>query len=459
MKKFIKLFIVLLFSLCFFSNCVFASIDSTTTFSVVDETKCIINFGENGNFEKKIISYDEKSATLQLDVTNNANDSTSITNSEIILVLDNSLSLRDQVNDTTRKELIYSSAKTLVEKLFQADPNFKIGVVSFSSNLNDEGTLSDASLKQTLTSDSTVVLNAIEAISNGTLGYRTDIEAGLELANQNFSGTADKEYVILITDGIPNVDLHGHINEYSTEVADSTKNKLLELKNNGKNIITVLTGVSNRQADLSEYTYQELATYIFGSPLVPTAGKYYNISDSEIQSIIENDVFNDIQVIPGIELTNIVIKDYFPQEIIDNFDFEYVSDPNIGTVTASVDTSTNCITWTIPSLKSGQTASLKYKLTLKDNYSTEILDKILPTNEKVDITDDQGDNVSSTDSPKVKVTATTPVTQEPESSSPDTTIIPSTQLPQTGTNTYLILFIAVIISTFGIYTFIKYKRH
>lgn len=458
MKKNIKCFIMLLFSLCCISNSVLATTETKTTFEVVDETKCIINFGENGNFEKKISSYDEKSATLQLTVKNNSSDSSAKTKSEIMLVLDNSLSLQTPTNGTTRKELIYSSAKTLVEKLFEADPEFKIGVVSFSSNLENEGTLSDASLKLTPTSTSSSVLNAIQEISDGNLGARTDIEAGLELANQQFTGNADKEYLILITDGIPNVDLHGHVNEYSRDVADITKNKLIELKNSGKNIITVLAGVSNTKADFSEFTYQELASYIFGSSLNPTAGKYYNISDSEIKSIIENDVFNDIKVIPGNKLTNIVIKDYFPQEIIDNFNFEYVSSPNIGSISTEIDTETNSITWTIPSLEAGETATLKYKLTLKDNYNTDILDKVLPTNEKVDITDDQGDNESSPDSPKVRVTAETP--EEPQKPNPepkeDPTVAPS--IPQTGTNAYIIISSIGIISILGIITFIKYKK-
>jgi len=99
----------------------------------------------------------------------------------------------------TRKDLIYNSAKQLATKLNASDPEFKIGVICFSSNsdVTKEGTIEDATLMQTLTTENSDVLEAIENINDTNFGSRTNIEAGLELANRNFSGTADKEYIIL----------------------------------------------------------------------------------------------------------------------------------------------------------------------------------------------------------------------------------------------------------------------
>ena len=156
-------------------------------------------------------------------------------------------------------------------------------------------------------------------------------------------------------------------------------------------------------------------------------------------------VFNDIEIIPGMKLSNIVIKDYFPQKIVDNFEFAHITSPDLGNVTEKIDKDTNCITWTIPELDAGKTASLQYKLTLKDNYSKDILDKIIPTNEKVDITDDQGDDASSTDSPKIKVT------EDPQ-------VLPESEIPQTGTKDFIIFFGIIILGAFGIYQYLKYKR-
>ncbi len=447
MKKIIKIIIFLLAFILIFTNFIYAKLSSSTHFEVVDKSVCEIEFGENGKFTKQIISYDENSVTLQLDVENTAEEKIEKTVSEIFLVIDNSLSLNEKVSDTeTRKDLIYNSAKQLATKLNASDPEFKIGVICFSSNsdVKKEGTIEDATLMQTLTTENSDVLEAIENINDTNFGSRTNIEAGLELANRNFSGTADKEYIILISDGVPNDDIHGNTLQYSDTVLGNTKNKLIELNNKGTKLISVLAGVSNTVEPTVNKTYVELAEEVFGTESAPTAGKYYFISDSNIKTIVENNVFNDVEISKSTTLTNIVIKDYFPKKIIDNFDFAYVASPNLGNVSTEIDKTTNSITWTIPSLKAGEIASLQYKLTLKDNFNKDILGQILPTNEKVNITDDQGDNETSTVSPKVRVTED----------------IPIEVLPQTGTSDMVLMGIVIlsILSVFGIYKYIKYKN-
>lgn len=447
MKKIIKIIIFLLAFILIFTNFVYAKLSSSTHFEVVDKSVCEIEFGENGKFTKQIISYDENSVTLQLDVENTAEEKIEKTVSEIFLVIDNSLSLNEKVSDTeTRKDLIYNSAKQLATKLNASDPEFKIGVICFSSNsdVKKEGTIEDATLMQTLTTENSDVLEAIENINDTNFGSRTNIEAGLELANRNFSGTADKEYIILISDGVPNDDIHGNTLQYSDIVLGNTKSKLIELNNKGTKLISVLAGVSNTIEPTVNKTYVELAEEVFGTESAPTAGKYYFISDSNIKTIVENNVFNDVEISKSTTLTNIVIKDYFPKKIIDNFDFAYVASPNLGNVSTEIDKTTNSIAWTIPSLNAGEIASLKYKLTLKDNFNKDILGQILPTNEKVNITDDQGDNETSTVSPKVRVTED----------------IPIEVLPQTGTSDMVLMGIVIlsILSVFGIYKYIKYKN-
>ncbi len=443
MKKVIKVIIFLILFILIFTNFVYAKLSSTTHFEVVDKSVCEMDFGENGKFTKQIISYDENSVTLQLNVMNTAEEKIEKTVSEIFLVIDNSLSLNEKVSDTeTRKDLIYNSAKQLATKLNASDPEFKIGVICFSSNSDakKEGTIEDATLMQSLTTDNSDVLKAIEDINDTNFGSRTNIEAGLELANQNFSGTADKEYIILISDGVPNDDIHGNTLQFSDIVLGNTKNKLIELNAKGIKLISVLAGVSNTVESTVNKTYVELAEEVFGTEIKPTAGKYYFISDSNIKTIVENNVFNDIEISKSTTLTNIVIKDYFPKKIIDNFDFAYVASPNLGNVSAEIDKTTNSITWTIPSLDAGESASLQYKLTLKDNFNKDILGQILPTNEKVNITDDQGDNKTSTVSPKVKVTEDVPIEV----------------IPQAGISNTIFIVITII-SILGIYQFIRYK--
>ena len=98
----------------------------------------------------------------------------------------------------------------------------------------------------------------------------------------------------------------------------------------------------------------------------------------------------------------------FPQEIIDNFEFAYVSNATHGNISAQVDPTTNSITWTIPELAIGETATVQYTLKLKEDFDSSIVNKILDTNERVDIsyTDPNGATQEKTSdvTPKLRLT-------------------------------------------------------
>lgn len=164
-----------------------------------------------------------------------------------------------------------------------------------------------------------------------------------------------------------------------------------------------------------------------------------------IENTIVNDIYEDLIVRTDNTLKNIVIKDYFPQEIIDNFDFEYVASPNIGTVSEEIDTSDNSITWNIELLSEGEIATLSYKLTLKTDYNKEIIDKILPTNTKVEITGENNNKKitqTSNESPTIRVKY-----EEQEEiivNIVDNTVSPD-PIPQTGENSIeFIAFISIL---------------
>ena len=129
-----KIFISLFLILILLTNLSFASY-STVTMNVVEEPVCTIGLGENAKFEKKLISKDlnNKEVTIQLQVKND--EVVNKPTGEIMLVLDNSDSMNTTVSvATTRKELIFNSAKTLVSNLLKDNEELKIGIVSFSTN-------------------------------------------------------------------------------------------------------------------------------------------------------------------------------------------------------------------------------------------------------------------------------------------------------------------------------------
>ena len=381
---------------------------------------------------------------------------------ELFLVIDNSASMREnQVGDITREQAVIDSANKLVDKLFAANSQAKVGVVSFSSlditKGETEGTINDGKLLLTLSDSKADVKSTISSIPTTNAGPRTNIEAGITIASENYSSDENTErYIVLLTDGVPNNDTNGTFATYSGTVASRTKAKLQSIEQSGIKIIGAMIGLDGERVETqTNKTYQALAEEVFGTTSAPTISSYYYINDTadEIESTIVNKIYINIIVEKDNTLKDIQVKDYFPQEIIDNFNFEYVASPNIGEVTQEVNTNDNSITWTISELKEGETATLSYKLTLKENYNKEIIDKVLPTNTKVDITGKDTDGKtyekSSTDSPKVKVLYTV---------LEDNTIA-NTVIPQAGEDISIAFVIVVsIVAVIVIGRFVYLKR-
>ena len=409
MKK--SVFITLFLILILITNISLASYE-TVTMTVVEEPVCTIEIGENSSFEKRLVekNLNTKEVTLQLQVTN---EETSLQpTGEIMLVIDNSQSMEDIVEGTTtREDLVIESANTLVNTILEGNDNLKVGVVSFSTNadVSKEGTIEDANLVSDLSTDPQSLVSAISNIEY--TGPRTDLQSGLRLASQYFSEEDNNKYIIVLTDGVPNVALDYDGMYFSDDVINKTKAELESLGTAGYNVITMLTGISNPDSTPGtrddDKTYAEIIEEVFGTEENPTVGKFYYVQDSEIEQTITNDIYNDLLPIEQV-LKDIVITDYFPKEIIDNFDFAYVSQPNIGTISAEVNKENNSITWTISELRPGETATVQYTLSLKQNLSSSIVGKILDTNEKVDIsyTDLDGETVEETSdvTPKLKLT-------------------------------------------------------
>lgn len=442
MKKLKKISSIILLVLLFCSS-VFATTVSSekAKLEIVENNICTINITDNAVFEKKIVDYDleKKELTIGLKVSNNATRPLDKP-SEIVLVIDNSLSMDETIaTGGSRMEAVADSAKLLATELLKLD-TVKLSVVSFSTGAN-EGTITDAKLRTALTNSKDTVMNAITEVANDATGVRTDIEAGITLASQQFTGTCDNKFIILLTDGVPNISLGSNKILYSGVTATNTKNALKKLETDGIQILSMMTGVTTDVESQTGKTYKELAEEVFGTPEEPTVGKFYYITDSEIEETVSTTILNQLIAPEDGILTDIDIYDYFPQEIIDNFDFEYVTLPTLGTVSEDIDLQNNMIVWHIDRLSYCESDTLSYKLTLKDNIDEAIVGVVLDTNEKVDITtkkvlDENGQKkiITSDVTPKVKVTLVQDTTKAPD------------PIPQTGATItlYVIIGIAVI---------------
>ena len=416
---------------------------------IVENNVCTISIKDTAVFEKKIVDYnlDKKEITIQMQIKNIAEKPLSEP-TEIMLVMDTSDSMKREVSPgVTRMDAIKSAASKLATELLKND-TVKLGIVTFSTSDNF-GTISDAKLKSSLTSSSSDISSIINSITYDGNG-QTNIDAGITLASQNFSDTCKHKYIILLTDGVPNYSIGKPTFEYSGTTATNTKNTLNKITNEDNiDLISVMTGVeSNVENPETGMTYKELAEEIFGTSEAPNYGKFYYIPDSQIEKTVSEDILNDITNTANGVLTNVDIYDYFPQEIVDNFDFEYVTSPNLGTISPTIDLQNNCIVWHIDSLSYGEVGTVSYKLTVKSNVDSNIINKVLNTNKKVDIdADELTTPASSTVSPKIKLTG-------------DTTQAP-TVIPQTGiSNTiYIIIgFVIVVCLAVGLRLYVLNKN-
>lgn len=433
-----KIFTIIFLIMILMANISFASYN-TVTMSVVEEPVCTIPLGGSSKFEKKLVNKDlaNKEVTLQLQVSNE--ELPDKPTGEIVFVLDNSDSMNDKVGSTTRKDIIFEAAKSLISTLLDGNDNLKIGIVRFSTkSLTDEATINDASVVSPLSNDPSALNNSISGII--TNGPRTDLQSGLLLASQQFTQEDNNKYMIVLTDGVPNVAISSNNPYYSDDVITKTKNQLKSLDNQGVKLFTMLTGISNENYVPAGVTksFIQIITEVFGTPTNPTAGSFYYVSDTEAEKTIKEDIYKELVPIET-SYKDITVVDYFPEEIIKNFDFSYVSKANIGEISEKVDTKNNSITWTIPALSNGQTATVQYKLKLKENFDEKIIDKILDTNEKVDLnyTDFNGKKVSKTSDVTPKL-----LLEEPP-----------VELPKAGTIT-LISF-TVLAAVLFIYSLIK----
>ena len=207
-----------------------------------------------------------------------------------MLVIDNSDSMLDEVDNTTREELVVNSAKTLVNNLLKDNDNLKIGVVSFSSNtdVSKEGTIEDASLVSELSNDVAKLNNSISNIKYN--GPRTDLDAGITLAKQYFSAEKNNKYMIVLTDGVPNIAIDFDKNYFSDDVIKKTYTALANVEKNNISLITMLTGISEpdkKPLPSVDKTYAQIISEIFGTQEKPTAGKFYYIQDDKIEETIK----------------------------------------------------------------------------------------------------------------------------------------------------------------------------
>ena len=278
---------------------------SVTTLELVEDKVCNIDLkdpdGDNviGKFTKKLTNIDtsKKEATLTLTLENILEKEKKSSPIEVYLVLDNSSSMSKTYNGKSKVEYVAENANLFVDSLFDYFENAKMGIVSFTceqlvtdtpGTFND-GTENDAKLLLPLSDSSDSVKSKIEEYKASTRGQHTNIEAGLAVAEKNFTDNEEaQKYVILLSDGVPNLCLDTENTlQYSGVIATKTKKRLQDMSAKGYHMYSVLMGLNEAEVPApsapmnsetgKHMTYRELAEEIFGTKQAPTVGEFYYI--------------------------------------------------------------------------------------------------------------------------------------------------------------------------------------
>ena len=212
------------------------------------------------------------------------------------------------INDSTYD--MQTKAAELAGELCDRVPGIRISVAD-SNGVK----LNNSSSKSTI----------VSTIQNLKTGNSKQIDEGIEATANTFSSTQGKKYLIVFTD--------------ATDKMDSVSN----IQANGVEVITVLKDMTR-------------SSYVVDG--VSTVGTIYMLDQLDTDTII-NSLNNAIN--------NVVVTDEFTDEIAQYFDFDVESKAD----TDEVQKTSNGYIWKAKYINAQTTATLKFRLTLKDNVNID----------------------------------------------------------------------------------------
>lgn len=482
----------------------------------VVEASSEIKYLENdqGYISKTIVDSNSNTGevTIELKVSNTKKETETskiYDNTEIYFLVSENLA-----RDSEKLKEYEGYIETLANNIFSKNSNTKIGIIGMKGTISDgtedengnmiwgendevkvKGTEENAEIVTELTNSVQIIKNGLNSMNTEKLSYRNNLQAAIKLANNSYSNNTNK-ILISIYDGVPDIaigvckelEYGGMFSEYRTpeeavigqheKIVRYTKDEILKLK--ASNISFIQLRPDNTSYDETWYstTTGKKILDFDGSPYVqelygtienPVYGKMYSLNNETLENIVTKDIYKNIMEIIQTDINTVKVVDYFPGDIMENFTFSYVGDPNIGTVSGEMHEFNNTIEWDIGTLKGNEVATLRYKLKIKDMENAHLLNKIIPTNEKVMLTYKDADNkdytVTLENSPKVKLEKKEqpnndkekPATGNTINTEKDPTVAPGV-LPKTGVS-YGVVFSIIGVTLIAIFIFVKIREY
>ena len=425
--KFISIFLIIMFCISGFSNVKAAELK--TKLDIIQksaDTKYLEN--DQGYISKSIIdsNKDTGEVKIQLKIANEKKQ-TEETNktyedTEIYIMVSENLSKKEE-----NLNKYITNIEKLSSDIFSKNSKTKIGIIGIKGTISDcsydkdgklikgendqgkvNGSAENAEIVSKLTNDVEIIKENLKSMNSSKTEYYTNLQAAIRLANSSYSENTNKILICLYDDvpdiaiGICSIVTYGGIfSEYGTakeavvgkhkKIASYTKSEILKLKNSNINFILL------RPKDTSyDETWYKLSTgekdFDFdGSPYVkeiygtldnPTYGKMYSLDDESLEKIVTEEIYSDIAKEIGTSMENVIVKDYFPKEILDNFTITIPESTDVDKEKLQTD---GYITWNIGKLETQNSKTLEYTIKINDMNNASLLNKTIATNEKVEV--------------------------------------------------------------------------
>lgn len=506
--KSLTIFAIIFESVFFLSYNSYAEVLNTklNVIQNASETKYLEN--EQGNISKRIIDSnpEQGDVTIELKLSNlkKENENKKVyENTEIYLLVSENIS-----SDSEKLSKSIANIESLSTKILNKNSKTKIGVIGIKGTISDiqksedgknaiigendegdkDGMAEDAEIVAAPTNDVESIKKAIQDMNASKTKYNTNLQAAIRMAKNNYSNEVNK-ILICLYDAVPDIAIGVHhkvsfggFSLYNTVeeaviaqhelIADKTHDEIVQLRD--KQIDFFILRPDDTSYDetwYNETTGEKILDFdgssyvkkIYGTVENPTYGKIYSFTKEALDTIIRENIFNDVEKIIQSDIQSIKIVDYFPSDITENFEFCYIGTPSVGATSEAIDKKNNTITWNIDTLKGNEVATLKYKLKLKDMNNTALLNKTIATNEKVVLTykdlQEKDYTVVLDSSPKIQLTEVkeeSSKSKDGENSKNDDKdgTIARGSLPNTGKST-IVLLAGISIAIFSIFTYVK----
>lgn len=468
MKKYLVISVLaMILSLVIVSN-VFAKTNSLTILDVSDEDKSYPFNNEKGLITQKIVDIDNDNheITVETTVKNTIEEQKE---NEVIFVIDGSLSTAYTSN---HEDLYYDRylelSKNIAKAYIEKDENIKVGAVFAYGRKYDfdydkmqncdtpEPEFYDVEIVPEHTTPveieprvATAPTNNIdsfnEAIDNmknvpTEFGFSwhtkvlTNLQAGIQKAEQSFSDTADNKTIVIISDGIITEDAdenyfgpaeYPFYNYYNSDlweekdiiesetqivysnqmtysdidyiqslIYNNTIKEINSLEDKGINVENIVCGYDNDE-DVFEDEYDDWddwddwedteQLYTYSNLLDFSNVESYNFNKYEKMQSIIDEIVNNYGSSSESEANKnkIDVQITLSKELLANYELIEVGTPTLGSAKSS--DNKDSIIWNIEDLPNDEVKSLLFKLKLKEDYNKDTAAEITKISEKISV--------------------------------------------------------------------------